>query len=469
MNTTASLPPQAFLTSSLAASPQGQAMARVLAAAIAAVEPAQAVQRFLQRQGSHLMVGEHSYDLMQIEHIWLVAFGKASLPMASAAATILGDKLSGGVVIAKSGFLPSQPGAGERPHGLPVSLEFIAAGHPVPDIGSLKAAAAVSHLLNKAGEHDLVLGLISGGGSALLTSPSANLTLDDLQKLTDAMLGGSASINEINTLRKHLESLKGGGMAQMAVPAPLACLILSDVIGDPLDMIASGPSVPDPTTYAQAYQILERYQLLDTVPLRILERLEQGQHGQIPETPKPGEALFERVSNQVIGSNYQAAQAGLFQAQAEGFHTLLLTTSLQGEARQAGRCLASILRQVRTTGQPLPSPCCLIAGGETTVSLKGDGLGGRNQELALGAVVDLAGYEQVFLVSLASDGDDGPTDAAGAVTCGETLAKAQALGLDVADYLARNDAYHFFQPLGDLIRCGPTQTNVNDLVFLFAC
>ncbi len=382
---------------------------------------------------------------------------------------MLGDRLSGGVVIAKSSFLPSQPVVAERPHSLPASLEIIAAGHPIPDAGSLKAAAAVSSLLSKATAHDLVLGLISGGGSALLTSPAADLTLDDLQKLTDALLGSGASITEINTLRKHLESLKGGGMAQMAAPAPLACLILSDVIGDPLDMIASGPSVPDPTTYAQAHQILERYQLTTQVPPRILERLDLGQRVQIPETPKPGDALFERVSNQVIGSNFQAAQAALSQAQAEGFHTLLLTTSLQGEASQAGRCLASILRQVRASGQPLPSPCCLIAGGETTVSLKGDGLGGRNQELALGAVADLAGLEAVFLISLASDGDDGPTDAAGAVSSGETLRRAQALGLDPTSYLARNDAYHFFQPLGDLIRSGPTQTNVNDLVFLFAC
>lgn len=446
-------------------------MARVLAAAIAAVEPAQAVKRFLQRNGSQLVVGERSYDLQHIDHIWLVAFGKASLPMSQAAADVLGDRLSGGVVIAKSGFLssPSAPGAGDLTYSLPVGLEIIAAGHPVPDAGSLKAAEAVSRLLTKASAHDLMLGLISGGGSALLTSPAADLTLDDLQKLTDALLGSGASINEINTLRKHLDNIKGGGMAQMAAPAPLACLILSDVIGDPLDMIASGPSVPDPTTYAHAYQILERYQLTNEIPPRILTRLNQGRRGQVPETPKPGDPLFERVSNQVIGSNFQAAQAALSQAQAEGFHTLLLTTSLQGEARQAGRFLASILRQVRASGQPLPSPCCLIAGGETTVSLKGDGLGGRNQELALGAVADLAGLEEVFLISLASDGDDGPTDAAGAVTSGETLARAQALGLDPADYLNRNDAYHFFEPLGDLIRCGPTQTNVNDLVFLFAC
>lgn len=446
-------------------------MARVLASAIAAVKPAQAVKRFLQRKGSYLQVGESRYDLQQIEHIWLVAFGKASLPMAQAAADVLGDRLSGGVVIAKSSFLssPSVPGAGELPHSLPASLEIIAAGHPVPDAGSLKASAAVSRLLAKASAQDLVLGLISGGGSALLTSPAADLTLDDLQELTGALLSSGASINEINTLRKHLETLKGGGIAQTAAPAPLACLILSDVIGDPLDMIASGPNVPDPTTYAQAYQILEHYQLTEKVPPRILSRLDRGRCGQIPETPKPGDALFEQVSNQVIGSNFQAAQAALSQAQAEGFHTLLLTTSLQGEARQAGRCLASILRQVRASGQPLPSPCCLIAGGETTVSLKGDGLGGRNQELALGAVADLAGLEAVFLISLASDGEDGPTDAAGAVTSGETLARAQALGLDPADYLAHNDAYHFFQPLGDLIRCGPTQTNVNDLVFLFAC
>jgi hydroxypyruvate reductase len=463
-------PPQAFLTSSLAASPQGMAIARVLAAAIAAVDPAKAVQRSLQLNGSRLSVGERTYDLQQIERVWIAAFGKASLPMTQAAAQILGAKLSGGVVVVKSGFIdtPSDSTASMMETGLPDRMQIITAGHPVPDAGSLRAAAAVRKLLKGAGANDLVLALISGGGSALLTSPAADLTLDDLQKLTEALLRSGASITEINTLRKHLENLKGGGLAQAASPAALACLILSDVIGDPLDMIASGPSVADPTTYAQADQILEKYQIKAQVPQPILERLQKGRRAEIPETPKPGDPLFERVYNLVIASNFQAAQSALLQAQSEGFNTLLLTTALQGEARQAGRFLASILRQVRSSAQPAPPPCCLIAGGETTVTLKGKGLGGRNQELALGAVADLAGLERVFLISLASDGDDGPTDAAGAVASGETLARAQALGLDAHDHLARNDAYHFFAPLGDLIRCGPTQTNVNDLTFLFA-
>jgi hydroxypyruvate reductase len=245
-------------------------------------------------------------------------------------------------------------------------------------------------------------------------------------------------------------------------------LILSDVVGSSLDVIASGPTIPDNSTFQEAHDILERYKLTDKIPVNVLERIRQGVLGQQPETPKPGEAIFANVHDAIVGSNRVAAEAALEQAVNEGYNVMLLTTYLQGEARQAGRLLSAIARQVADSGQPLPRPACILAGGETTVTLHGDGLGGRNQELALGAVVELAGLQDIALVTLATDGGDGPTDAAGAVVTEQTLARAEQAGLIPDEFLARNDAYHFFQRLGDLLKPGPTLTNVNDLVFIFA-
>jgi hydroxypyruvate reductase len=269
-------------------------------------------------------------------------------------------------------------------------------------------------------------------------------------------------------LRKHLDRVKGGKLARLAAPARVVTLILSDVVGDPLDVIASGPTVPDQSTFEMAYQVVERYDLVERVPATIIELIRRGQRGQLAENPKPNEPLFGEVNNLVIGSNYQAAQAAVNQAREYGFHAVLLTTYLQGEARQAGRLLAAIARQMAASGQPVKRPACVVAGGETTVTLQGDGYGGRNQEVALGAVRDMAGLEDVILVTLATDGGDGPTEAAGAVVTGETFRRASQMGLEPADFLARNDAYHFFEPLEDLIKTGPTRTNVNDLALVFA-
>jgi glycerate 2-kinase len=326
----------------------------------------------------------------------------------------------------------------------------------------------VLDLLAGLSERDLALVLISGGGSALLTMPVAGVALADMQELTRALLACGATINEINVLRKHLDRVKGGGLALAAGRARLAALVLSDVIGDPLDVIASGPTFPDPSSYADAWAVLERYAIVDRVPSAIIAHLRRGVAGAAPETLKPSDPRARQVQHLIIGSNRQAALAALAAAQAEGLATLLLTTSLQGEAREVGRVLSAIGQEVAATGQPAARPCCIIAGGETTVTLRGDGRGGRNQELALAALAGLAGLPDLVLVALATDGGDGPTDAAGAVVAGETLARAQALGIQPAEYLARNDAYHFFAMLDDLLRPGPTQTNVNDLAFLFA-
>lgn len=449
-------PATTLLTHTLRTVPWGGAVTDVLAAALEAADPATAVQRFLRRDGARLIVGEQTYALDAGGRVLLVAVGKAAAAMATAAATILGDRLTRGVVVVK-----------DAPPALAPRLEVYVGGHPVPDATSVEAAQAVADLLADTTADDLVVTLISGGGSALLTLPVPGVALADLQQLTRDLLACGATINEINTLRKHLDSVKGGGLARMAAPAQVATLILSDVVASPLDVIASGPTVPDASSFADAWAILERYDLVAQVPAAIRAQLEAGVSGAVADTPKPGDPLFARVQNLLIGSNVQAAQAAQAAAQAAGMHTLLLTTFLEGEARTAGQFLAAIAREIVTSGNPIPAPACVIVGGETTVTLRGNGRGGRNQELALAAAITLAGLPNVALVALATDGGDGPTDAAGAVASGETLTRANALGLDAVAHLAGNDAYPFFAALEDLLLPGPSGTNVNDLVFVF--
>ena len=379
--------------------------------------------------------------------------------MALAAAEILGDSLTSGIVITKAYATKLAIDNCE--------LTIVNAAHPVPDQNGIDGSEKIIDLLETTSKSDLVLYLISGGGSALLTAPAENISLDNLQQLNRSLLACGASIGEINTLRKHLSRVKGGNLARLAQPAQVAALILSDVIGDPLDVIASGPTVPDPTHYSDALLILEKYAITNQIPSAIHAHLTAGLNGEIAETPKSGEATFDQVNNIIVGNNYQSAQAGLAQAQALGLNTLLLTTYLEGEARTIGPALAAIARQIDQTGDPVPRPACIIAGGETTVIIQGGGLGGRNQELALSAVSPLAGLANTYLISLATDGDDGPTDAAGAVVTGNTLSQAQLKKLNHAQFLENNDAYYFFEPLGDLLKPGPTLTNVNDLSFIF--
>lgn len=468
--------PERFLTAALRDAPWGDTVARVLAAAVNAVEPSAAVRRYLQRDGDTLHVGERAYNLAAYERVFVVGAGKAGAPMAQAAAEVLGARLTGGVVIVKEGHLGSQKEE-SRTQRQDQDSSFIfhtssfillEAGHPVPDQRGVDATQRIADLLGGTTERDLVIALISGGGSALMMLPVPGVRLEDMQQLTSALLACGATINEMNTLRKHLDQVKGGGLARMAHPATLVTLILSDVVGNPLDVIASGPTVPDTSTFADAWGILEHYNIVAQVPMSIQNYLQDGLAGKVAETLKPGDPLFAHVENVIIASNAQAARAALETAHAEGMHPLLLTTYMQGEAREIGRAMAAIGREIAASGQPLSRPCCMVAGGETTVTLRGDGTGGRNQELALATVADLAGLEHVALVALATDGGDGPTDAAGAVVTGATLERARALGLDPAAFMARNDAYHFFAALDDLLRPGPTNTNVNDLTFVFA-
>jgi glycerate 2-kinase len=449
--------PSRLLTASLKALPWGEKAARVMAAALDAADPESAVFRFLKRSHDRLEIAGKQYDLGKLNRILVVGAGKAGAPMLKAVQKILGDRIDWAGVIVKEGHILNN-------HFFPTGWNVFEAGHPIPDERGSRGTTELTHVLNKVGEHDLVICLISGGGSALMTSPAPDISLNDLQVLTTKLLASGASINEINTLRKHLDLVKGGGLVRMASPAHLLALILSDVVDDPLDIIASGPTVPDPGTFTEAWKVLEKYGLTESAGPAISERLRRGVEGKIEETPKPGDSLFQNVQNVIVGSNRQAVEAGLRQARAEGFHPILLTTRLTGEARRAGPLLAEIARQAADRGK---KPLCLGAGGETTVVLKGNGKGGRNQELALSAVKGLSGLPGTALACLATDGGDGPTDAAGAVVTGETYNQASLSGMDPSDFLERNDAYHFFEHFGDLIKTGPTLTNVNDLNFLF--
>jgi hydroxypyruvate reductase len=399
------------------------------------------VQRFFKHFRNQLVVNGCTYPLDGIERIHLLGLGKSTHAMSLSLANLSPRSL----LIPKRTF--PLPWAG---------CEIQPGGHPVPDENSLKAGQRALEFVHNLGENDLLLCLISGGGSALMTSPHAGLSLSDLQTLTQALLTCSASIDEINTLRRHLDQVKGGGLAQAAYPAQIISLILSDVVGNPLEAIASGPTAPDPTTRDDALAVLDKYRLRSKVPAAILHTLEAA-----PETPKPGADLFGRVQNVIIGSNFLAAQAALAQAETEGFQTRFLGDTWQGEAREVAKIFCDELKTIHER------PLCMVAGGETTVTVSGTGLGGRNQELALAAVEELAGLENVMLISLATDGEDGPTEAAGAVVTGETKKRAQAINLDAKTFLRENNAYHFFEPLDDLLKPGPSGTNVNDLTFLF--
>ena len=426
-------------------------------AALAAVDPAEAVYKFVSRVGDQILVADRSYNLREFERVWLVGAGKAAVPMAGAVSEVLRDRLSGGVIITKYQHA-------DRP--LPDHIRVHEAGHPVPDQNSVDATRDLAGLLREATPRDLILCVISGGGSALMTLPAGGVTLADLQATTQLLLRAGATIHEINTLRKHLDTVKGGGLARLVDGAPIVTLILSDVIGDDLSVIASGPTVPDPATFADAWRIVEQFDLADQLPAAVRARLSRGAAGGIADTPKPGDPLFNRVQTVIIGSNTQAAQAAEKAARQLNCNALLLTTQVQGEARDVAKVAAAIAREIARYNRPVPRPACVIIGGETTVTLKGHGLGGRNQEIALAAAIAIDGLPNTLIAALGTDGTDGPTDAAGAIALGETIRRARSLGLDAQAYLADNDAYHFFQALGDLIITGPTGTNVNDLLFI---
>jgi glycerate 2-kinase len=424
----------------------------IFQAGLKAVDAANAVRKYVRLAEDVLTVGDKNYDLDKYHGVYVIGAGKASAEMARPLEEILGDHLRSGIINVKYG------------HARPLRrIEVIEAGHPVPDEAGLRGTEKAKEILRGTGDKDLVIFLLSGGGSALLPSPAAGLTLGDMQQLTQSLLESGANIQEINSIRKHVSSVKGGQLARLAFPSTLVSLILSDVIGDRLDSIASGPTVPDGTTFSDCLRILEKYGLTDKIPAAVRDHLEKGARGELEETPKPGDPAFIRTQNLIIGSNIQALLAAEEKAKSLGYNCLVLSSSIEGETREVARMHAALAREILASGHPLRRPACLISGGETTVTIRGKGLGGRNQEFALAAAVAIDGLKDVAVLSGGTDGTDGPTDAAGAIADGATVGRAQELGLEAADYLADNDSYHFFEPLGALLMTGPTLTNVMDL------
>ncbi len=432
-------------------------MAKVLAAALKAVDPRQAVLNCISLDGDTFQVADRSYDLGRYRKIYVIGGGKASVAMAQAVEEVLGSRITDGLVNTKYGYMAPL----ER-------IRINEAGHPVPDDNGMQGGRQMLDMARNADADSLVICLISGGGSALLVSPVEGITLADKQALTQELLRCGATINEINSLRKHLSEMKGGNLARIASPAPIISLILSDVVGNPLDVIASGPTVPDTSSFSDALDVLRRYGIIERIPGVVLRHLERGAAGEIDDTPKEGDEIFDGVQNVLVASNEIAAAAAEATARSLGFNTLFLTNFIEGEAREVAKVFAAMAREIDRSGKPLARPACVIAGGETTVTLHGKGKGGRNQEFSLAAALKIEGLRNVVMVSLATDGSDGPTDASGALVDGVTIRRARQLGLDPYRYLADNDSFHFFEQTGDLLLTGPTNTNVNDLLFVFA-
>jgi len=431
-----------------------QHAAQILLAALEAADPASAIKRAVTLEGASLKVGEQSLNLSDYDRVIAVGAGKAGTPMAQALEDILGDRLAGGIVVVKDGH-----------GGKTKKIRIFEASHPVPDERGVAAGSKIAAFLqDNAGPKSLVFCLLSGGGSALLVSPAPGVTLADKQDTTRLLLACGADIAEINSIRKHLSQLKGGGLARLAGESRVVSLIVSDVVGDRLDTIASGPTVPDHSTWGDCREILGRYGIWEQTPVSVRERIQLGLDGEFPDTPKPGEPQLSKVLNLIVAGNRQALDYASAKAKELGYAPLILSSTIEGETYDVARMHAAMTREVRQTGHPLAPPCCLISGGETTVTL-GDnpGKGGRNMEFALACALDLEGLDKVLALSAGTDGTDGPTDAAGAQADGDTASRARKKGLAPRDFLQRHDAYNFFQPLGDLIMTGPTRTNVMDI------
>jgi glycerate 2-kinase len=424
--------------------PRAAALA-IWEAALAASAAGPLVARAVERRGDRLEAGALRVDLARVDDVLVLGCGKASAAMARALDDGLGDRIARGFVVVKDGYGAAVKG-----------IEIVEAGHPVPDARGQAAARRLLELARGAGPRDLIVFLVSGGGSALTPAPVAPITLEEKQAVTRLLLEAGATIGELNAVRKHVSFLKGGQLARAAAPATLLTLALSDVIGDPLDVIASGPTAPDPTTFAEALAVLTDRGISGRVPPSILRRLQAGARGEVAETPKPGDPVFDRVTNHVIGNNAIVVAAAAAAAERAGYRAVVLTRELQGEAREVG---PDLVRRARA----LPAPACLLAAGETTVTVRGRGRGGRCQELALAAAIEMAGDPSLTLLAAGTDGTDGPTDAAGAVVDAGTVRRGAASGRDPRIALGDNDSHAFLRASGDLVVTGPTGTNLLDL------
>jgi glycerate 2-kinase len=414
----------------------------ILSAGLAAADPREAVLRSVRVEDNAVLAGG---ERLEADRVFVLAAGKAAGAMARAAEELLGERLKGGLVVTKD----DREASSER-------LETIFAAHPEPDERGVEAARKVQELAESLGERDLLLALISGGASALLADPSPPIELDDMKRLTGALLRSGAHIGEINTVRKHVSVLKGGSLVRLAAPAPTLALLLSDVVGDDPSAIASGLTAPDPTTLEEARQVLKRHGI--EPPQSVAEHLESAE-----ETPKPGDALFQNVANVICGGGRHAAEAAAEKARELGYEPLLLSTTVTGDARGIASVYAAVIREVIESGNPSPPPCAIVSGGEATVTVRGDGVGGPNQEFALALAVELDGVGGWAALAADTDGNDGPTDAAGGLATGATANSIRYSGVDPEEALANNDAYAALEAAGALLVTGPTGTNVNDL------
>ena len=433
----------------------------ILETALEAVDPYLCTLKFIKRNQSRLEIGQKDLPLDEIENIYVIGTGKAVLPMTKAACDALGSLIKGGVIIGKHADrqIMSQ---------LPASIKIYFGDHPIPSEKSLESAKKLADFSTQMTKNDLVICLISGGGSSLMTLPVEPISLENMQAVTRQLLFSGATINEVNAVRKHLDMIKGGGLAKMVWPAKLVTLILSDVIGDSLDAIASGPTVADPSTFSDVMQIIDSYQIEKNIPENVMGIIKDGMDDLVPETVKEGDKCLLDAHTFIIGSLKLSIDAASQRAKQAGIRAHVYNSEITGEAREIGAQLASKFLQMAEDKNLEKKPMLLIAGGETTVTVKGSGKGGRNQETALSAALQIKGCQNCLFVSLATDGEDGPTDAAGAAVNGWTIAEGSSLGMKAEDYLAKNDAYNYLNRVGSLIKIGPTGTNVNDLVFAFA-
>lgn len=423
--------------------------------AIKAADPYTGVKNAVNLAEDNITIAGEIYPFDKFTRVIVIGAGKASARMGRAVEDVLGESVSDGWINTKYG------------HGVPLSrIKVHECGHPVPDESGVEGTRRIVDLLKSADEHTLVISLLSGGGSALMPAPVEGITLEEKQEVTRLLLNAGASIGELNAVRKHLSIIKGGGMARLASPARLHVLILSDVIGDKLDTIASGPAVYDRSTFRDCIDICTKYHCMNSLPTGVRQRFLSGADGDIPETAKEGDAFLSCALNTLIGNNRLSVEAARKKAVEMGYNTVLLTTVLEGEAAETGTFFASMASEIITSGNPVPKPACVIAGGETTVTVKGDGKGGRNQEMALSAAVRLSGFSGVAFLSGGTDGTDGPTDAAGGVVDGNTVNMGNDLNLDIHEYLRRNDSYNYLEKVGGLVKTGPTGTNVMDIQIL---
>jgi glycerate-2-kinase len=429
----------------------------VVESVLKSVDPRSIVESEVVLDGSLLRVKGCSVDLDSFERVFVVGGGKASGAMAEAVVQLLGDRINKGLVVVPRGTVK------QRFIG---RIELHEASHPVPDENSVAGARKLLDLALEAEDKDLVLGFFSGGGSSLMASPLEGLSLGDKQRVTELLLRSGACISEINTVRKHLSGFKGGWLAKACFPARVISLLLSDVVGDDVGVIASGPTAPDSTTFEDAIEVLRRYSLWELVPSSVKEVLFNGEKGEIPETPKASDPVFEEVSNIVIGNNGLACASAVDELRRHGLQTVFLSSYVEGQAKDLGLMLGATAIEMVSSGNPVATPAGIVLGGETTVTVTGEGKGGRNQEIALGAALKLNGLNNTVLVSFSTDGVDGPTDAAGALADGSTVQRGRERGMDAKAFLKENDSYSFFSRLGDLVLTGPTGTNVNDLSIL---